>query len=36
MGVPNKLYSQGMQAYQPLNEITKYFALTSKRDTVTD
>ena len=35
-GVPNKLFSQGMRAYQQWDEIIKYFALTSKRDTVTD
>ena len=31
-GVPNQLYSKGMQAYQQWGEINKYFALTPKRD----
>ena len=35
-GVPNQLYSKGMLAYQQWDEITKYFALTSKRDKETD
>ena len=37
-GVPNQLYMyrQCMQAYQQCDEIIKYFALTSKRDKVTD
>ena len=35
-GVPNQLYSKGMQAYQQWDEIIKYFALTSKRDKETD
>ena len=35
-GMPNQLYSQGMRAYQQWDEIVKYFALTSKRDKVTD
>ena len=35
-GVPNQLYSQGMRVYQQWDEIIKYFALTSKRDKVTD
>ena len=35
-GVPNQLYSQGMRAYQQCDEIIKYFALTSKRNKVTD
>ena len=35
-GVPNQLYSKGMQAYQQWDEINKYFALTSKRDKETD
>ena len=35
-GVPNQLYSQGMKAYQQWDEINKFFALTSKRDKVTD
>ena len=35
-GVPNKLYSQGMRAYQQCDEMIKYFALTSKRNKVTD
>ena len=35
-GVPNQLYSQGMRQYQQWDEITKYFALTSKRDKETD
>ena len=36
VGVPNQLYSKGMLAYQQWDEITKYFALTSKRDKKTD
>ena len=35
-GVPNQLYSQGMRAYQQWDEISKYFALTSKRNKITD
>ena len=35
-GVPNQLYSKGMLAYQQWDEITKYFALTPKRDKETD
>ena len=35
-GIPNQLFSQGMQAHQQWNEINRYFALTSKRDKVTD
>ena len=35
-GVLNQLYSKGMLAYQQWDEITKYFALTSKRDKETD
>ena len=35
-GIPNQLFSQGMRAYQQWDEINRYFALTSKRDKVTD
>ena len=35
-GVPNQLYSQGMKAYQQWDEINKFFALTSKRDKITN
>ena len=35
-GIPNQLFSQGMQAYQQWDEINRYFALTSKRDKETD
>ena len=35
-GVPNQLYSQGMKAYQQYSEITRFFALDSKRDKVTN
>ena len=35
-GVPNQLYSKGMLEYQQWDEITKYFALTSKRGKETD
>ena len=35
-GIPNQLFSQGMRPYQQWDEINRYFALTSKRDKVTD
>ena len=35
-GIPNQLYSQGLQAYQQWHEIKKIFAMTSKRDKETD
>ena len=35
-GVPNQLYSKCMLAYQQMDEINKYFVLTSKRDKETD
>ena len=35
-GLPNQLYSQGMQAYQQWDEMIKFFALVLKRDKVTD
>ena len=36
IGVPNQLYSQDMRQYQQWDEISKYFALTSKCDKDTD
>ncbi|KAL4237826.1 hypothetical protein ACF0H5_002538 [Mactra antiquata] len=35
-GIPNQLYSQGMKAYQQWDEITKFFALNSKRNKETN
>jgi hypothetical protein len=35
-GVQNQLYSQGMKAYQQLDEINKFFALNSKRNKETN
>ena len=35
-GVPNQLYSQGMQAYQQWDEINRFFALNSKRNKETN
>ena len=35
-GIPNQLYSQGMRQYQQWDEISRYFAMTSKREKETN